>query len=247
MKNLPKPVHPVISTTVVIGAVLLAVVLLLIVYAAQKPSSTVQLKATYSTPSPSNELSPSSTSMIASPRGTENWNIYISPDHSFGLRYPQDMKITGITPVANEKSNGVIFYKAGAYKENPVFEFSVIESGEDILNQANVLGRDVRLLSDLFNSSNGVLRDNLANGSKFPNERMIVTKIASLTINGYPAVYFTDVFTGSTQQPPDYANRYLIKTPNRFYLISQGFKDSKTKLDAYSNEFKLIVGTFTAF
>jgi len=236
VSKLHKPVHPVFTLVIIlIGIVGIGSIIMLVLQSSRKPISTPQQYQAQLTPTPTSEP------MIFSPSGTENWKVYISPDHTFGLRYPQDMQID-----VNKGYNNIVSFHKGAFKDNSEdFEFHINTGSEDIFNKTYVLGNDGHLLSDLFNNPNGVLRDNLANGSNFQKERIIVTKLASLTINGYPAVNFTDVYTGGTQQPPDYANRYIIKTPKGYYLISQGFVSSQTKLDQYANELKLIVSTFT--
>lgn len=98
VKKLHKPVHPVISNIVLIGANFLAVVLLLLVYVLYNSSSTVQLKITYSTPTVTSAISSTATPIL-SPTPTSQ--TFTSPDLGISFDYANDPTYT-VTEIANK-------------------------------------------------------------------------------------------------------------------------------------------------
>jgi hypothetical protein len=195
-------------------------------------SLTVHPISTSTTPTSANNPSPIPASKVASPDGTQDWKVYIDINRDFGLRYPQDMKI----------NNDGTFYKGNREGwEGSDFKFSASSGSETFITQS--LNKDN--FADLYSSPNGVLKTTWPNGTNHPNDRITVTKVESLTINGYSAVHFTDVYTGSTQLPPDYFDEYIIKGNKGYYFISQGPTTSQSKLDQYASDFKLVVNSFT--
>lgn len=81
LKKLHKPVHPVISNSVLIGAVLLAFALLFIVHAGYTTSSNVQPKITYS---------PQTATLTPMPIDTSTWKTYTDWKYGYSVKLPPE-------------------------------------------------------------------------------------------------------------------------------------------------------------
>src|SRR6266568_632490 len=115
-----------------------------------------------------------------------------------------------------EQNQEITFYTPSKQFPGSGFTFSVV-AGTLTKNNAtnNVIGR---LAEALFTKPVGII----AAPSGLSDSNETVTKFADLTVNGNRAVDFTDSFAGSTQQPPNETESYIIKMGNMYYLLSHG-------------------------
>lgn len=193
---------------------------------------------TQQSPLPAVSPSPRSSPRYTTPLGTENWNEYIGRYYKFTVRYPSDMQ------VKEEGDKVTSFYKAGI-RGGGLIEFSVRKLADNLF--MDVMPRrqgDAQLVTDLFNSGLGVLRNEKVSA----NAELTVTKIADLTLNEFPAVYFSRYYKSTPgQDPSSYLNCYLVKVGNSYYLLFESTGDSLTHLKSNESKFKLFASTFTLF
>ena len=171
-------------------------------------------------------------------KGTENWNEYIGRYYNFTVRYPSDMQ------VKEEGDKVTSFYKAGI-KGGGLIEFSVRKLSDNLFMDVMPHRQDdAQLVTDLFNSGLGVLRNEKVSA----NAELTITKIADVTLNGFPAVYFSKYYeSNSGQDPSSYLNGYVVKVENGYYLLSESTGDSLAHLKSNESNFKLFTSTFTIF
>jgi hypothetical protein len=140
-----------------------------------------------------------------------------------------------------EQSREIIFYTPSKQFPGIGFAFSVA-AGK--LTRNNATHNTIRRLAEsLFTNPVGIIANPAPSGLNDSNET--VTELADLTINGNQAVHFTDAYAGSTQQPPNETEEYMIKKGDMYYLLSHGTYWTTGDKSKDASLFKTIANSFS--
>lgn len=177
---------------------------------------------------------PTPTPIMSDDPNIQDWIQYYSLTNNFIFMYPPDMNIF-------DNVNEVRFIKG---KPNDPIRtgFYVTKLNDDFIfsNLITLSPKDRKqYVRNLFLKPNGfhqVFDSGLS--------QKYLTKISSLTINGYDAVYFTEGYGGSTQEPPGYANKYIIRDGDSYYMIAQNYVVSKDKLKPFADTLRSVSSSF---
>lgn len=173
------------------------------------------------------------------PKGTESWNVYEHIHQRFTVRYPEDMQ-PGIPT-----DNYIGFYKeSNSRSQDIVFSVGKVDENFDISSSILSLEDRQKVLRDLFDTKSNFVKRYREEETHYVQ----ITKKNSLTISGYPAVFYNEAYiTWSRQEPSSYQSRILIKTGDSYYTITQGYTSNKDELDLFQNALELTAKSFTLF
>lgn len=173
------------------------------------------------------------------PKDTESWIAYEHPQQNFTVRYPQDMK------VGTPNENYISFYTGDNPRwPNTVFSVGKLEETLNISHSLLTLADRQRVVNDLFNTRGNFVRRYRETKTNYVQ----ITKKASLTLSGYPAVFYTEAYISwSGQEPSSYQNRYLIKVDSTYYSVSEGYSSNLTSLKDHEQLLGLVARSLTLF
>ncbi|SRR6266567_266858 len=222
LKKLHKPVHPVISNTVLIGTVILVLALLFRVYAAYTASSKGQPKIAYSTPTPT---------LTPTPIDTSTWKTYTDWKYGYSIKLPpefySDIPGKGATgDTIDPEGNGFVQFDDGTL------------SG-DYPNRTAKYGFYVRIARGTPNGSNCITDQDCLNLIKNGAGRATITplhaRILNRNIAGVALVHALPNNSSPTGEDlsvyyeyPFIVNRLVFQAEVSFYY-PKSFLETQTK------------------
>lgn len=222
-----------------------------------QPTTLSQLSTLPTSPKQLLQTSPNNTQISYKVSPVPGWKTFVNPYLHYVVQYPSFLlspedeeynpdgfgalgadvsKRAGI-----EQNKEITFYTPSKQFPGSSFAFD-IAAGTLTTNNAtnNVISR---LAESLFIKPIGVITNPAPSGLNDSIET--VTKLANLAINGNQAVFFTDSYAGSTQQPPNETEGYMIKKGDIYYLIDHGTHWTTGNKNNDTSIFKTIANSFS--
>jgi hypothetical protein len=192
---------------------------------------------TRESPLPVVSPTPSQSPIISDNPQTKGWIQYSSPNNDFTFFYP---------PSTNKVTDEV-----GVFRLSYGGEFEVNRLGFEVtkLDNNNHFSYTItfppqtteELLNSLFAMPDGYHQ---TYKSRSGTSQSYLTKIRSLKINGLDAAYFTEWYDDGKHGPTDYANKYIIRNGDSYYMVAQSSVSSKDMLTQFQTTLGLIAKSF---